>query len=131
MTENTVNQNEAKPDEILSKKDIDRIRNRKTWLLKKVCNKDEQRYTNGLLREYIAMLQPITRKQFDVLKSLLYQEVLKYRIELQIAEHGGFMGTVEMLSSIEGRIVQLKKSLGLINGCKFRDQENNPRISAG
>lgn len=126
MVESIVEYLEQNPDKILAPKEIIKIRHSKAWTFRWLCNDDERRYINGLLKAYLKILRPITRNQFLALASMLYQEVYKYRAELLIKEHGTSIEAIKMLSEIEGRIVSFKRAMGLMKGIKVKKGPKGP-----
>ena len=116
--ENVEKQNKDKFDAIITKADIYRFRNRKTWFAKKLKNKDEKLYANQLLRQYYKMFDTIRLSEFEMIKDIIYNEVLKFRIQGRIDDdqHNEWIysaSSVNALHKIQKRIEDLRKKLGI------------------
>jgi len=99
----------------LTKNEIENIRGRSSWFINLFPKKEERTHANNLFRQYIALIEPITRSQLELLSALISQEILKYRLAVRFPkDDNSFKSCVEILRRIDMGIIGLKRELGII-----------------
>ena len=120
MTENVENQptetNNPK-DAVLTKAAIRNFRHKKTWFIKKFDKGDERVFANGVLRQYLKLFNPVRLSQFEIIKEIVYGEVLKFRIQGRMDRDDDWVycqSSVNAYHKLQKRIEELRRKLGLV-----------------
>ena len=98
MKENAVNKNNT--ENFLNAKDIALIRRRKTWFINKLTVAEEIQYANERLRYYIAAYSKIKMEQFELIKDIIYEEVIKHRFHNWVNKETDVVAIEQLMKSI-------------------------------
>ena len=101
---------------ILTKRLIGAIRRRKTWFINKLPKEEEKEYANEILERYLKMFKVMTVSEFELMKEIVYQEVLKFRLRIlmdTVIDGHVYHFHVKTLHILEDKILTYQKKLGI------------------
>ena len=115
MTENAGNQNEIESkvkDAFLTQEDLKIFRSRRTWFIKRLPTVEERKYAKETLETYLENYPNIKLDQFELIKDIVYEEILKFRVQQLLNKAEAIYVTpVRVLHEIEDKLIVLKKKL--------------------
>jgi hypothetical protein len=68
-------------NEFLNDHDFKMMRRRKSWFINQMKSAEEIMYANERLREYLKRYPRIKMEQLELIKSIIYDETLKFRFQ--------------------------------------------------
>ena len=104
-----------KHDSVLTDSAIRGIRSRKTWFVKYLVDDKEKKLANELIRKYLDMSNQLTLGQFELIKDLVYQEIMQFRTEQGMKGNSDHLHVLmESLCKLTRRIDEIKKRLNIV-----------------